>query len=1169
MKGRNLWALVLVCCAAVGVHAAPATQKSSTPNSPLTSQAMTLVSQQCYSCHNGLKKKGGLSLATRGAAMKGSEDGAVLKPGDSGHSDLIAALAAEADPHMPPKKQLTGAQIAMLRSWIDAGAMWDEPTLIAASAPATQPIALHALPVSYVPAVALALSPDEHRLAAARGDRILIYDLMAKGGPAFQVEYATPRELIYSLAWSPDSAQLAAGGFRTVRVWNGWSSEPVRVFNGMYGRVNALAFSHDGTLLYAGDGDPAQPGHVMGWRVAEGEALPTWIAGTDAVLAIQISADGKLLFTADADKMVRSWDLPAGKEHTKYEGHIAQVTALALNKEGTQIASGSTDHEIKVWDVKTHEQAASMLTNSQGVTSLQWIDAKQVLSAGDDGFARYSTVDDQFNPSKLLGGAGDALCGAVATHDGTVYAASFDGTIVMWGPDGKLKSRLQLTAKAASSQPAASQPVLVANEKTISFASDVLPVLSRLGCNAGACHAKPHGQSGFKLSVFAYDPKSDYRQIVKDVRGRRIFAADPQASLLLQKPTMMVEHGGGKRLEVDSDAYRLLVRWIQQGMPYSRPGEPSLIGIEVSPHQQRYHKSAEQALHVMAKYSDGSKRDVTELADYVANDKELAKVTEDGLIRVGTNSGEGVIVARFMGFVDVARVTVPADHVLPDAQYSALPVNNFVDPLEYARLQSLGLMPSPVCSDGEFLRRASIDILGALPSVNDATDFLADKSADKRAKVVDRLLDDPRYGDFWASKWCDLLRGNPTRVGIKSNYVIDQWVRDRFRRNEPYDQFVREILLAEGSSQRDGPVVIYRDRREPPDLTTMFSQIFLGVRLECAKCHHHPNEKWSQDDFYQFAAFFAPLGRKGTGLSPPISGDAEYLYFAPGTGQVVQPVSGEVMKPKVPDGKLAKIDLNTDPRSVLADWMTDPANPFFAKALVNRVWSELLGRGIVEPVDDFRASNPATNDPLLTALAADFVQHHYDVKHLIRTIVNSRTYQLSSEPNETNLHDTKNFSRYYRHRPTAEALSDVITDVTWTPEPILGLPHDSRGVLEWNFSLPSNFLDAFGRPNSSSDPPCVRDRAGTIVQSLDLMNSNTLMFRISSPAGRAAAIANGPWSKDGVVTQLYLAALCRYPTREERNAALDAFMDDQATRQTATEDIMWSLINSAEFVLNH
>jgi len=1154
----------MVCYGAMGAFSAPATQKSVPANSQLTHQAMTLLSQQCYSCHNSQKKKDGLSFATRTAALKGSEDGAVLVPGDAGHSAMITALAADSDPHMPPKKQLADSQIALLRSWIDSGAAWDEPALLAAAVPATRPVTLHPLPGDYHPAVALALSPDEHRLAAAWADRITIYDLTHKDAAKVQVEYAMPNELVQSLAWSPDSAWLAAGGFRTVRLWNGWSTEPTYTFHDLDGRVTALAFTHDGTRLYAGEGDPARSSHIRSWRLADGQAMESWIAGADAVLSIQISSDGKQLFTAGADKLVKSWDLPSGHENGKFEGHTAQVTAVALNADGTQLASGSTDHEIKVWDVKSHEQAASMLTNSQGVTSLQWIDAKQVLSAGDDGYARISTVDDRDNVVKLLGGAGDVLCAATAAHDGTVYAASYDGSIVVWTPDGKLKARLQPPAK-----PPASQPIAVSSERTISFVSDVLPVLSRLGCNAGSCHAKPHGQSGFKLSVFAFDPKSDYRQIVKDVRGRRVFPADPEASLLLLKPTQAVEHGGGRRLEVDSDAYRLLVRWMQQGMPYIRPGEPSLIGITVAPHQQRYHKSAQQPLRVVANYSDGSKRDVTELADFVSNDKELAKVTEDGLVRVGTISGEGVIVARFMGFVDVARVTVPSDKVLPDAQYSALPVNNFIDPLVYQRLQSLGLLPSPLCTDSEFLRRASLDILGALPTVNQSAEFLADGDPQKREHLVDRLLDDPHYGDFWASKWSDLLRPNPTRVGIKSEYIFDQWVRDRFRHNEPYDQFVREILLAEGSAHRDGATVIYRDRREPADLTTLFTQVFLGERLECAKCHHHPNEKWSQDDFYQFAAFFAPLGRKGTGLSPPVSGGEEFLFFSPGAGEVHHPVSGEVMHPKVLDGKPPTLDANTDPRKLLADWMTGPDNPFFAKALVNRVWSELLGRGIVEPVDDIRVSNPATNGALLDALAADFVRHHFDLKQLIRTIVNSRIYQLSSLPNDTNMHDTKYFSRYYRHRPTAEALSDVVGDVTWTPEPILGLPHDSREILEWNFSLPSNFLDAFGRPNSSSDPPCVRDRGGTIVQALDLMNSDTLMYRITHPAGHAAAIANGPWSDDGIVTQLYLAAYCRYPTADERRLALDAFMNEKATRQTATEDIMWSLLNSAEFVLNH
>jgi hypothetical protein len=513
-------------------------------------------------------------------------------------------------------------------------------------------------------------------------------------------------------------------------------------------------------------------------------------------------------------------------------------------------------------------------------------------------------------------------------------------------------------------------------------------------------------------------------------------------------------------------------------------------------------------------------------------------------------------------------VTVSAEKLLPGSFYASLPTNNFIDPLLYDRLKSLGLSPSDPCTDAEFLRRASLDVIGALPTPDQARGFLADTDPEKRNKLIDRLLSDPRYADHWADKWADLLRPNPFRAGVKSVYVLDQWLRESFRQNKPYDQFVREILLARGSTHRDGPVVVFRDKREPPDIGAFVSQIFLGVRVECARCHHHPNEKWSQEDFYQLAAFFAPLKRKGQGISAPISGEAEYVWFAPG-GEVKHPVTDEVMKPKALDAPLPTLDPKRDPREALAAWMTSRDNPFFDRAAVNRLWAELMGRGIVHPVDDFRASNPPTNGPLLDALARDFADHGYDLKHLVRTIMRSRAYQLSSMPNETNVADTKNFSRHYRRRPSAEVLLDAVSDVTGVREALQGDPPDARAAQAWNYRIDSDFLDAFSRPNPSADPPCERDAGGSVVQALHLMNSNRLMTKLSSDAGRAAMLAKSERTPSQIVEELYLAAYSRPPTAEEAQIAVAAFSAKDATRLTATEDILWALVNSAEFVFNH
>jgi hypothetical protein len=603
-------------------------------------------------------------------------------------------------------------------------------------------------------------------------------------------------------------------------------------------------------------------------------------------------------------------------------------------------------------------------------------------------------------------------------------------------------------------------------------------------------------------------------------------------------------------------------------MPYQRTNEPSLVSLHVSPAADTYRHGAKVALTATARYDDNSERDVTALTEFVSQDKELVTVDEAGLMQVGNNNGESVVVARFMGLVDTARVTVPADARLPASRYEGLPVGNFIDELAYAHFKKLGLFPSAKSSDAEFLRRSTLDTIGRLPTVAEARAFLADTAADKRQRWTERLLADPAWSDYWANKWADLLRPNPDRVGVKSVYLLDQWLRAAFRENLRYDEFARALLTVEGSNHRDGPAVVYRDRREPADLTTIFSQVLLGVRMECAKCHHHPNEKWSQDDFYQFAAFFGPVKQKGAGLSPPISAGAETFYFASG-GNVKHPVTDAVLAPRPLDGPKAELKEKEDPRPELARWLTNPENPYFARAAVNRVWGNYFGRGFVEPVDDFRVSNPAVNEPLLNALAADFARHGFDLKHVMRTILNSELYQLSSTPNETNLTDTKSFSRSARRRLPAEVMLDAVCDVTGVPDAFDGCPPGTRAIQTWTFKTPSHFLDAFGRPNASTDAPCERDLRTSVVQTLHLMNSQALQAKLANPKGRARLLAASDKKPDEIVTEMYLAAFMRPPTSAELEAATARFGDEAKERQAATEDVLWALLNSAEFVFNH
>src|SRR5262249_32511840 len=474
-------------------------------------------------------------------------------------------------------------------------------------------------------------------------------------------------------------------------------------------------------------------------------------------------------------------------------------------------------------------------------------------------------------------------------------------------------------------------------------------------------------------------------------------------------------------------------------MPRRDAAVLTLQRIAVEPAECVLAPGGSQPLRVTAYYSDGSVRDVTGLTAFQSNESAVAAVNADGLIRAGTIPGEAAVMARFMEQFAVCNVLIPLPETVPGDCYAQLPRANFIDGLVWEKLRRLGITPSEPAGDATFLRRACLDVIGRLPTPEEVRAFLADTSPDKRSALIDQLLERPEYADYWANKWADLLRPNPYRVGIKAVYNLDAWLRDSFRKNKPYDQFVREIVTAQGSTFRAGPVTVFRDRREPAEITPMVSQLFLGIRLECAKCHHHPFEVWGQDDFYSLAAYFARIGRKGTAVSPPISGSEEIVSTAP-SGEVKHPLTGKVLPPRPLFGKTAPVDADRDPREVLADWIVSDDNPYFARVIVNRVWADLMGRGLVEPVDALRATHPPGNGPLPDALARHFREQKYDLKKLIKTITASYVYGLSSTPTPRNRADTRNFSRHYRQRLRAEVVLDAISDVTQVPETFAALP---------------------------------------------------------------------------------------------------------------------------------
>jgi len=700
----------------------------------------------------------------------------------------------------------------------------------------------------------------------------------------------------------------------------------------------------------------------------------------------------------------------------------------------------------------------------------------------------------------------------------------------------------------------------------VSFELDELPVLTARGCNAGACHGKARGQNGFQLSLLGFDPDFDHVAITRHARGRRVFPAQPDQSLLLRKPSGAVPHGGGIRLEPGSVDFATIRRWVAEGMRRRVQTEPTLSHVTVYPTPCRLPPGAQQQLIVTAYYSDDMQRDVTAQTTFQSNESAIVSVDRAGLVSAGPIPGEATIMARFMGQLATCSVSIPLEGRVEPEVYANLPRLNFIDGLVWKKLASLGVIPSQPADDAKFMRRVYLDIIGRVPTTTEARRFLDDSDPQKREYLVDLLLERPEYADHWANKWVDLLRPNPYRVGIKTVMIYDNWIRDCFRQNMPYDQFVWQLITARGSTWHNGATTLFRDRRSPDELVTMVSQLFLGIRLGCAKCHHHPFEKWGQEDYYSLAAYFARVGRKGTGISPPISGSEEIVLIAD-KGEVKHPITGQVLDPRPLFGQTPELSSGEDPRQALARWMTSDDNLFFSQVIANRIWAELMGRGLVEPVDDLRITNPPSNGPLLKELAAELRREKYNLKKLIRAITLSHVYGLSSLPGERNVADTRGHSRFYRQRLRAEVLMDAVCDITGVPGEFPAMPPDSRAAEIWTHRIGSLFLDTFGRPDPNQDPPCERVPDTTMSQALHLMNSPELHAKVTSDEGTAAALANDKEKNPiELVDELYLLVYNRFPTSDERAVGEALYGREGVSRRQVTEDVMWALLNTPEFV---
>lgn len=698
----------------------------------------------------------------------------------------------------------------------------------------------------------------------------------------------------------------------------------------------------------------------------------------------------------------------------------------------------------------------------------------------------------------------------------------------------------------------------LSNPSPISFRNEVIPILTKAGCNSGGCHGKAEGQNGFKLSIFGFDPRADHEAIAMEGRGRRISAASPSASLLLQKASARMPHGGGRKIEPGSFRDRRLLRWISEGARFDSADDAStrIVGIEIEPQEQTLFGGETQQIRVSTIDALGVRRCVTNESEFESNAPAIADVDSLGLIQASRIPGEAAILVRHLGHVATCRITLPR----PGVTFPRPPAHNFVDAMAWDKLERLGIEPSTLCDDATFLRRVSLDTIGTLPTADQARTFLNDPAADKRSRLIDQLLDQDEYADYWTMKWLDILRADQLKISPQSTVAMQRWLRRGFTENRTFDKTATELLTVQGNTSAEGPGSFYKVLTQPDEAARSISQLLLGVRIECAQCHHHPSERWSQADYVGLAGFFT-----GVKLKTLPNGEQAVVSF--GGDDLPHPRSGETVPTHALGAEPADFSRRADRRRALADWLTADDNPFFARAIANRLWAHYFGRGLIHPIDDIRETNPATNEPLMRALAAHMRDVGFDIKAFTRTLLNSRVYQLSSTALPSNEDDQQNFSHFLQKSLPAEVLLDAICQSTGVAEDFNGWPEGYRAIQVWDNRMPSYFFTIFGRPVRASVCECERSNEPSISQALHLLNAPEIFDKIAHRHGRARQLAASEKSPAEIVDELYLRTLARLPMKEEAELMLPVFATTD--RRSATEDILWALLNSREFVFNH
>ncbi len=713
-----------------------------------------------------------------------------------------------------------------------------------------------------------------------------------------------------------------------------------------------------------------------------------------------------------------------------------------------------------------------------------------------------------------------------------------------------------------------------------SFRNEVQSILTKKGCNMGACHGALAGKGGFRLTLKGYDPAADFASIAREARGRRIEMADPGRSLVLAKPTGALAHKGGIKLDVDSADYKTIAAWIAGGAPAPTDDDARLQRISVSPETALLAPGDTSNISVIGHYDDGSEVDVTHWSQFTATDEAVAGVDTTGQVTV-RGSGESAVLVWFGSKIALARMTVPYPNEIPESVYEQAPRANFIDELGLAQLQTLKLPPSPRCEDDEFVRRATIDTIGRLPTPEETDNYYSQHAQTRRGWLVEQLLASEDYVDYWAYKWSDVLVINGTRlrpIAVKTYY---QWIHEAVRQNQPWDETVREVLTAKGKSDENGATNFYALNQSPEEMTENACQAFLGLSIGCAKCHNHPLEKWTNDQYYAMANLFARVRAKGWG-GDGRNGDGIRTLYVSQIGDLIQPKNGKPQPPAPLDSEPLEIDDPSDRREALADWLTDPSNPYFARAITNRIWANFFGRGLVEQVDDLRASNPASNEPLLAAAAQHVIDAKFDLKELMRAILKSETYQRSSLPLAENRDETKYLSHYYPRRMMAEVMLDSIDQVLGTSTTFNKLafpgadkqdtdfyPAGTRAIELYDSSVDSYFLQTFGRNPREITCECERSGESSMVQVLHLSNGETLNPKLASEDGLIAKLIKEEKGNVEIIETLFQRALVRKPTDGELKNLLAVVAEYGDDRSTALQDVAWSILTSGEFTFNH